>query len=277
MSTPLVSIILPTYKNAPALGRAIESVLAQHFTNWELIIVDDGLEQPAKSIATLYTAEDSRIKVFANERNSGVQRALNCGLAIARGEFIARIDDDDVWIDQTKLESQISFLNEHSDHVLVGTSAVVCDEEGKKLGAYSLPETDDAIRSRMLLKNCFLHPTIMARRTAIASAGNYDEREETKHIEDYALWLALGVFGKFANLPGCMVQLTVHPNSMTARNRIAQAKRMRDIICQYKNIYPNFFFGYMLLSMRYMGFLFISAAPIPKKLLYLIQNLYKKI
>ncbi len=273
----LVSIILPTYKDAPFLARAITSVCSQRYADWELVIVDDGLSESAKRLIADIKAKDTRIIVIENERNLGVQRSLNRGIAAARGEFVARIDDDDEWIDPRKLDKQIAFFKENPEYVLVGTNAVICDEKGKELGTYSLPETDKAIRRKILSKNCFLHPTIMARKNAIEKAGGYSEREEAKHIEDYDLWLRLGTLGKFANLHEMLVRLMVHENSMTAQNRIVQARRMRNMICQFRREYPCFLFGYTLLTIRYLGFLFISIIPIPKKMLYGIQNIYKKI
>lgn len=275
MITPVVSIILPTYKDAPFLGHAIASVQAQDFSDWELLIIDDGLTEPARRALDVLISGDTRISVLRNESNLGIQRSLNRGLDAAGGEYIARIDDDDRWIDMHKLSKQIAYFAAHPDCVLVGTNATIVDADGAMLGTYSLPERDQDIRQRMLSKNCFLHPSVMMRAAAVRKAGRYPEEEDTKHVEDYALWLALGAIGTFANIADRSVMLTVHPDSLTAQNRILQAKRMRALASKYKKIYPRYALGYILLSVRLLLFRILSVMPIPKPLLYLFQKLYK--
>ncbi len=274
---PRISIILPSYKDAPLLAKAMASVSAQDLSDWELIIVDDGLTATARKNLHALAEKDPRIVVIENEKNLGIQKSLNRGLGQARGEFIARLDDDDVWIDTNKLSKQVSFLEQHPEHVLVGTNAAIVDEAGKTLGTYAMPKSDEAIRERILSKNCFLHPTIMARKSAVEKAGAYDETEETKHIEDYALWLKLGRIGKFANLPDSTTELTIHSQSMTAQNRITQVRRMKNIIWRYRNKYPCFVFGYVMLTLRSCVLRIFAIIPFPKVLLYRLQALYKKI
>ncbi len=273
---PIVSILLPTYKNASRLTLAIESVISQTYQDWELIIIDDGLTQGIKEQLKDYSIRDTRIIVLVNDQNVGIQKSLNRGLRQARGKYIARIDDDDIWIDTTKIAQQVEFFEHHSEYVLVGTHATICDENGILLGQYTMPQDDASIRRRMLIKNCFLHPTIMAKKIAIDQVGGYDERVESKHIEDYALWLQLGQIGKFANLPLFAVQLTIHADSLTFKNRFVQAKRMLQLIPRYQSLYPNFYPGYLILIIRGIGFGFLKIFPIPKRVLYFIQKIYKQ-
>lgn len=268
---------MPTYKDAPFLDRAIASVCAQTLLDWELLIVDDGLTEAARNHLAETVASDSRIRIIKNGQNLGIQRSLNRALAEACGEYIARIDDDDQWTDANKLSRQIAFFKAHPDHVLVGTNAGIADASGAKLGTYTMPETDIAIRERVLMKNCFLHPTVMFRKSAVIKSGMYPEDADTKHIEDYALWLSLGQIGKMANLPEVSALLTVHTDSLTARNRLAQAERMRTLAARYKAAYPGFFRGYAVLSIRILFFRFLALVPIPKRVIYLFQKLYKSL
>ena len=270
----MISIILPTYKDAPHLARAIESVRAQTRTDWELIVVDDGLY--TRNVIEHYVAEDSRITCIHHEHNLGIQRSLNAGLRTAKGEYIARIDDDDAWTDRDKLAKQVAYLEQHRDCVLVGTNAVIVDETGARLGTYVLPQTDTLIRTRILSKNCFLHPTIMMRTDAVREVHGYSESPQTRHIEDYALWLALGAYGTFANLADTTTALTVRPGSLTAQNRVTQVRHMRSIARQYRQVYPGFLWGQILLAIRIIGFVVIGVIPIPPRLLYAIQKVYKE-
>jgi glycosyltransferase involved in cell wall biosynthesis len=160
----MISIIVPTYKDAPYLARAIESVRAQSRADWELIIVDDGLTPAARAVVAHYTQSDLRIICIQNDHNLGIQKSLNRALKIAQGEYIARIDDDDEWTDKDKLAKQIMYLEQHPDCVLVGTNAVIVDEQGNAIGTYRLTETNTAIRSRILSKIVFFtQPYLLAK------------------------------------------------------------------------------------------------------------------
>lgn len=277
MKNPRISILLPTYKDAAYIKRAIESVIAQSFTDWELIIIDDGLGGQPLRIIEEFKNKDEKIIYLKNEVNQGIQKSLNLGLAQARGEYIARIDDDDEWIDIEKLEKQIKFLEENKAYVLVGTNARIENEGGELLGVYKIPESDAEIRQRILFKNCFLHPSILASKEKIIEVGGYPEDIEMRHIEDYCLWLRLGLVGKFANLDSASVKITVHPKSLTAQNRIIQAKRMRKLIREYKSSYPGFWLGQVVLLLRIVGFTVVRYLPVGGKILYKIQKVYKQI
>jgi glycosyltransferase involved in cell wall biosynthesis len=273
----LISIILPTYKSPLFLERAIRSVRAQSYKSWELIIVDDGLSEITQKKLEDLISEDSRIRILKNPTNLGIQKSLNRGVHASRGELIARIDDDDEWVDPLKLEKQLDFFIHNPKLVLLGTAAMIVDEKGAVLDTYRLPLTDRTIRNRMLFKNCFLHPTIIVRREALEKVGGYDEFESTRHIEDYDLWLKLGTLGEFSNLPEPTTILMIHPDSITSTQRLAQVKKMQTLIKKYKKVYPNFFPAQLVLFIRYIGFLFISLIPIPRRVLYLLQGLYKRI
>lgn len=274
---PLVSIILPTYNGAIRISRAVQSVIAQEYQNWELIIISDGSTDDTAAVATSFASSEKRIIFAQNEINLGIQKTLNKGIAMANGVYIARIDDDDTWIDPDKLMRQVDFLEHNPDYVLVGTNAIICDEKGREIDRYSMPATDEAIRSRMLFKNCFLHPTIMARKDAIERVGAYNEETAAKHVEDYELWLRLGSIGKVANISTFAASLTVHVDSVTYQNRIAQAKRVWMLVVRYKKSYPNFILARIVLALRIFGFVTLKILPFPHKALYRIQALYKRL
>jgi glycosyltransferase involved in cell wall biosynthesis len=274
---PLVSIILPTYKNADRITLSIESVLKQDYSKWELIIIDDGLYDIPKEKIIHFTKKDPRIIYIGNRESTGIQKALNHGLSIAKGDLIARIDDDDEWVDFNKLTKQVRFLKDNDGYVLVGTNAIICDENGKELDKHILPDDNELIRARMLMKNCFIHSSIMVRKDAILQVGGYSENESIKHIEDYELWLRIGRAGKVANINTFSVRLTSHPNSLTFKNRIIQAKKAIMITQKFRKYYPNFLAGQMILRIRVIVILIITHIPIPKTLFYSIQRVYKKL
>ncbi len=237
---PKASIILPVYNGEKHLPRAVESVLRQRFRDWELIIVDDGSKDRSGEIAEDFARKDPRIKVL-HQQNSGIQKALNAGLARARGGYIARIDDDDEWLETGKLQVQIDFLDTHKNHVLVGTGAIVKDESGRELFRYLPPAEDSAIRNRMLMRNCFIHSSVLFRSAPIRELGGYPESRETLHVEDYDLWLRLGTGGKMANLPIYSTGFTLRPGNLSSMNKTEQFRKDMELIRKYRTYYPGYF------------------------------------
>jgi GT2 family glycosyltransferase len=217
------------------------------------------------------------IVLIENPVNLGFAQGNNVGIQSAKGEFIARIDDDDEWIDNVKLAKQVEFLSSNKNYVLVGTDAIMVNSDGEKIGTYNMPKTDEQIRNRMLSKNCFLHPSIMARLNDIKKVGLYKEGEDMKHVEDYDLWLRLGKIGKMANLNICAVGITVHPESVTARNRISQARKFFKIAYKNKEDYRNSIIGLSISFFRYLFFKFVSIFPMSSKIIYKIQAVYKNL
>lgn len=265
---PSVSIILPTYNGARYISRAITSVQAQTYSAWELIIVDDASTDTTKDIVRSFQETDSRIIYIKNEINTGIQKALNRGIASAKGVYIARIDDDDLWNDAQKLAQQVSFLELHTEYILVGTGAVLIDEKEKELGSYLSPETDSGIRSKILRKNCFVHSSVLFRN----STEKYAEDENVRHIEDYELWLRLGLHGKLANIHCKSVSLSVRTTTLTARNRITQSYKAIALVWRFRKNYPGIISGLWVSCARYVFFLVVSIIPIPSRFLYWIQS-----
>ncbi len=270
-----VSIILPTYNGAQYIAGAIESVLVQTYPNWELIIVDDGSTDDTEKVVTGFV--DQRIIYIKNEGNLGIQKTLNRGIALAKGEYIARIDDDDRWIDKEKLSTQVQFLGLHPEYVLVGTGAILVTSHENEVSRYLLPESDYAIRNRMLGKNCFAHSTVMYTKSAVDEVGGYSEQTQKRHIEDYDLWLRLGIVGNLYNLPRYSTALCVRPESITARHRVIQAWRICKSSIAYRAMYPRVVSGFIISFSRFVFFVINKILPIPQKIIYRIQALQRSI
>lgn len=271
----LISIILPTYNGSKWLRRAIESVQNQTYTNWELLVIDDGSIDNSAQIVTDLVQKDARIIYIKNEQNLGIQKTLNKGLKQAKGEYIARLDDDDQWIEEDKLKKQIEFLEKNSDYVLVGTGVVVVDEEEKEQFRYLVPETNKRIKNKLLGKNCFVHSSVLFKKSAVLELGGYSESKEVYHIEDYDLWLKLGTKGKLANLPIYGVQFTLRSGSISSTNKTIQFKRIISLIKKYKKFYPNYDLALLRSVLRYLVYGFILKLPIKFSLNKIIK-LYKE-
>lgn len=222
------------------MEKAIKSVLQQTFREFELIIIDDGSTDATGDILRVYQEKDHRVLSVRNESNLGIQKSLNLGLRLAKGMYIARIDDDDEWIDVTKLEKQVTFLEERPEHVLVGTGTVVVNEQGEELFRFLAREKDEEIRRYLLGRNCFTHSSVVFRKATALDFGGYSEDKETLHVEDYDLWLKLGTVGKLANLPIYGVKFTLRKGAISLQNKTLQFKNALMLTKKYKGSYPNY-------------------------------------
>lgn len=266
-----VSIIIGSNRSF-FIENAIKSVFSQTFKDYEIIVIDGDIENKTKKILDTYIS-NGLIRYYQKE-NEGPGAARNLGLKMSQGEYIAILDDDDEWIDKDKIKKQVEFLEKNRDYILVGTFAKIKDINDKVFGICRMPITDTQIRNRILSKNCFLHSTIVFRKSLIDKIGFYEEKNR---IEDYLLCLKSGLFGKFINLDCVSVSLTIHPGSITAQNRIKQARDIFITIFSYRNKYPNFFIGLLISLSRLIFFTTIFYFPISKSFIYKLQNFYKKI
>jgi glycosyltransferase involved in cell wall biosynthesis len=273
----LVSIILPTYNGRERIEEAIRSVVGQTYPEWELLVVDDGSADGTDQIIAHLASLDARIRYIKNEYNLGIQKTLNRGLKEAKGEYIARIDDDDLWSDRNKLSTQVQFFTEHPDHVLVGTGTIIVNEKGTEISRYLLPKDDQSIRNKLLIKNCFTHSSVIYRRDVVLASGGYSESLDVQHIEDHELWLRLGLLGKMANLPSYSVTFCARANSLTSENRIPQARKTLILLKAYKDKYPHFFLGYIVNCVRLLFFLLRKVIPLPASIVYKIQARYRNL
>lgn len=187
MPTPAVSVLLPIYNAEPYLAQAIESVLNQTYTDFELLLLNDGSTDQSRQIAASYT--DPRIRLLDNPHNLGLIATLNRGLAIARAPLIARQDADDIWEPQL-LEYALDYLHAHPNVALVGARARLIDAQGQPITNSFMPYMaldNCAARWHLLFENPFSHSNVVYRRDLVWDTfGGYDA--SYPHIEDYALW-----------------------------------------------------------------------------------------
>lgn len=213
---PLVSILLPTYNGANTIETAVASVLRQTYKNWELLILDDGSGKETKNVLKKLARFDPRIHVITNTTNMKLTRTLNKGLDLAKGKYIARIDDDDEWIHPQKLQMQVNFLEENKDYSLIGGWATL---SGDKRGTYKTKTTYDEILKSMLIKNQFIHSTIVMKKTSLRYPKQYPSSE------DYALWIKMMIRGeKVANLPTMLIRYSVSKSSISQNGKRTQVR-----------------------------------------------------
>lgn len=185
MSSPKVSVIMGIYNGGKTMKRAIDSIIEQTFTDWELIICDDCSKDNTYKIAVDYAEKDSRIRVIQNEKNMRLAYSLNHCLSVARGEYIARMDDDDICMPE-RFEKQVKYLDTHPDMSVVGSAVIIFNENGD-IGIRGIGE-EYPVRKPVNLSTPFAHPTIMMRKTAYDILNGYTVSSETLRAEDLDLW-----------------------------------------------------------------------------------------
>ena len=209
--TPEVSVLMPVRNGAAFLTAAVESILHQDFTEFELIIVDDGSTDATPMLLADFAARDKRL-VLLQQPALGLVAALNRGLAAARAPLVARMDADDVAMKQ-RLGLQLAFLAANPEIALVGSAMEVIDAQGRPLRNMNLPTTPQEIRKILPVRNCIAHPTVMFRRAAVAGVGGY--RAQFAQAEDYELWLRLSERHALAALPAPLLQYRQHLHQIT--------------------------------------------------------------
>jgi len=202
---------MPVFNGARYLRLAIDSILAQTFTDFEFLIVNDGSLDESRSIAASYP--DPRIRIIDHERNLGLSAALNRGLEEARGQLVARQDADDVSMPE-RVARQVEYLRQHDAIAIVGTQGRVMDEAGEFIGVVDRPLDEVGIRWYDLWDNPFIHTSVMVRREAVMKAGGF-EAEFDPFAQDYALWSRVLTANGAANLAARLIHYRVSSSSIT--------------------------------------------------------------
>jgi glycosyltransferase involved in cell wall biosynthesis len=221
---PAVSVVVPVYNAARYVRAAIASVQAQTFSNFEIVVVDDGSTDASKKILESIAAADPRLRLLSRP-NTGIVGALNDGLAAAGGEFIARMDADDLAL-PGRFAAQLDYLGAHPDCVAVGTDIFYTDPEATPLTRHRPVLDHEAILAQLLAGNggAMIHPTVIFRRAAIEQAGRY--RQRYNWIEDLDLYLRLSENGRLANLPDVFLHYRQHLKSVNRTQGTREALRL---------------------------------------------------
>lgn len=215
---PWVTVLMPAYNSEVYIAGAIDSVLAQTFPNFELLIIDDGSTDDTKEIARSYVLNDPRVRFIGRDHN-GLVDTLNFGLQQAHGRYLARQDADDC-SDPKRLEAQWRCLESQPDLVIVGSSYVVIDPAGFSIRVDRMPQTDTAIRWHGLFHAPFAHTSVMLRLDVLRSK-DLRYNATMGEAEDYCLWTRLLQYGRGYNLPEPLVQYRLHPGQASQRGKSA--------------------------------------------------------
>ena len=201
---PKISIVMAAYNEEHEIGRAIESILAQTFIDWELIVIDDGSTDATADVVRRYAEKDSRINLVCNGTNMELSVSLNKGIGLAQADLIARADADDINLPE-RLSKQYEYMQAHIEIDVLGTAAYLLDETGQRVNSYSHPLTHAELKKLPFIKIQFFHPSVIIRRRFFDAAGLYDPHYP--NAEDKEIWLrGLSVGCTYANLPEPLIE-----------------------------------------------------------------------
>jgi glycosyltransferase involved in cell wall biosynthesis len=244
---PKVSVNIITKDKPVWLKRAITSILSQSFQDFEIVVVDNG-KGGAKDIVKGFN--DKRL-VYLTHSGFPLADARNLALRESKGEYIAILDDDDIWCDIHKLNKQVNFLDAEKSFDLVGCqiSRVYADNTGAGVKKY--PVTDADIRETLLIENAFCHSAVMYRRSKAMTMGGYEQVQGLWNINEYRLWILMGIGGCMYNFPDVMVKYTVWPSKMGFWHRWKLYVTDFKMITEFRQFYPNYIKAFVRFWFQY--------------------------
>ena len=241
---PIVSIVMPVYKTAPYLREAVDSILSQTFTDFELIVLDDCSPDNAEEILDNYT--DPRIVRYKGEKNAGLSNVLNVGIGMARGKYIARMDSDDLSMPE-RLQIQVDYLEAHPDIDLVSVGMQLF---GAKEEVWLREQDPEKVKIIALFHSPILHASSVWRKDSFEKHG-LRFRQEMVPAEDYDLWTRALVKGlRLVNLRQVLYKYRIHPeqattqtDKTTSKSRMVQqnylASTLPSLSEKRRNLFPD--------------------------------------
>lgn len=215
-----VSVIIPTYNRARFIKEALDSAIKQTYKDIEIIVVDDGSIDDTKDILSQYIKKYPDRVMYFYQKNKGVSYARNLGIRKARGEYIAFLDSDDIWL-QNKLEEQIREIKKNIEYGLVCSYVEMIDESGAEIFKI-LPGSYGSNIKDVFLNDIIITPTVLTKKSCLLEVGGFNEQLIVG--EDYDLWLRIVTKYKFFMIPEILARVRRH------KNRLSESVEL-----QYKN------------------------------------------
>jgi glycosyltransferase involved in cell wall biosynthesis len=206
---PLVSVVMSVHNSSTYLAESIESILNQTFQYFEFIIINDGSTDRSNEILEKYKQLDDRIYLYHQEQQ-GLPTALNQGIQLAQGKYIARMDADDISLPE-RFEKQVDFMEAHPEVGVCGTRVKTIGESGGYINAY--PSDDETIRCWLLFGMGLAHPSIFLNKELLQKH-NLEYDSSYRYGEDYALWVSASQSFALANIPEVLLLYRLHPQQM---------------------------------------------------------------
>ncbi|XGV98162.1 MAG: glycosyltransferase family 2 protein [Leptolyngbya sp. BL-A-14] len=243
---PKVSVVIPAYNAMQYLEATLESVLKQTFTDFEVLIINDGSKDHI--VEWFSQIKDNRVKLIS-QHNQGLSRARNTGITNAQGEYIAFLDADDLW-EPSKLEKQVQYLDSHADVGMVSTKVVEIDEKGEVLAEVKVPETEKISLEDLLLSNPILcGSTPLVRHECFDKVGVFDP--SLSSAADWDMWIRIALRYSVSAVTEALVKYRRHSTSMS-RDCTKMAFDVERIVEKGRSLIP--FYQHSLLRKAYSAF-----------------------
>lgn len=235
---PKISVVMSAYNGAKYLKEAIESILNQTFEDFEFIIVDDDSIDKTEEILVEYKRKDPRIKIITNRENIGLTKSLNKAIKITKGDYIARMDADDIAMAE-RLETQLEFMKKNPEVGAVGCWYYLIDKTGNIFEKRRPPTKFSKIKKALLASSPLIHPGMFIKKEVLEKIGPYDE--EFKYAQDRDLLFRILQYYKLAVVPQFLLKFRHTPGSISLKKEIEQKKYcLKAIKNAFKNrIYPK--------------------------------------
>lgn len=231
----LVTVVLPFYNAESTIEQAVQSILNQTHTNFELLLYDDGSTD--NSLNLLSQFNDNRIRIIKNSQNCGLIEVLNRSIADARGDYWARMDADDVALPD-RLSKQVDYLNQH-------VNCGICGTQMRIMGTKEIihkPLSDSELRWWIFKSTPFSHPTVMIKRDLLLQT-QLQFRNEAYVAEDYDMWWRLAYHTHLGNLPELLLEYRIHPSQESSKKQSIQAahfKASQEAFCESIGSHKSF-------------------------------------
>ncbi len=210
MKTPRVSVVMPVFNGERYLREAIDSILTQTYKDFEFIIVNDGSTDNSESIIQAY--DDPRIVYLKNEQNSKICVTLNKGLYAARGEYIVRMDCDDISLSD-RIAQQTSFMDKHQNIAVAGSDLLIFGEDVEEHHFESL-HSQQMCKMGLIFNSCLAHPSAIIRKSVLDDL-NLRYKDEYKGMEDFELWWQISKQHEITNIPKVLLKYRKHKDQVT--------------------------------------------------------------
>ena len=258
---PAISVILSVYNHEIYIKKCIQSILDQSYKDWELIIIDDGSTDKSYNELKKFEQTDDRIKIIKNEKNQGLPKSLNHGISVSNGEFIIRVDADDICL-QNRFEVLVNNITkkENSNIDVLGSNAYFVNKENKIIGQSSMPINSEDFKKEIYKRNPFIHSSVIIRKSFLLKNNLYDKK--FIKAQDYDLWLRGYKYNNYKNLEKILLNY-----------RFLNSKDSQSDFYGFYAIFLNclrkhkFIFS-IVYSLRYLSVIFL------KKLGYKSKSLY---
>jgi glycosyltransferase involved in cell wall biosynthesis len=241
---PLVSVVVPTFRRAGLLKETVDAILAQTFTDFELIIVDNMSEDGTQDYVA--AIDDARVRYFRNPNHGVISVNRNHGLRQARGKYVALCDDDDLWLPD-KLAQQVTVLEGAPDVGLCYSNASSFNADGVVDAWMMKKKVFDGHYKQLLIGNFIPNSTVLLRRSLFGQLGYLNEDPRFVAVEDYMMWLQISRIARLAYLDAPLIMYRVHAAASSSNVALMAKKTAAVIASEYRKNGFSAFGAYALL------------------------------